>query len=123
MIPWLLAFVFTQAIEMPIYRKGARATWAEAFGASALTHPMVWFVLPGWVRDGYVAWLAPHPSLRLDSSGQWLLMLVVVETFAVLVEAAYLAYLRRPRPLLWSLVANASSAGLGLLCRRIFGYP
>jgi hypothetical protein len=123
MLAWLIAFAFTQAVEMPIYVRGARATWAEAFGASALTHPMVWFVIPGWVDAAYLAWLAPHPSLQLAASGRWWLMLVVAETFAVLAEAGYLAYLRRPRPLVWSLVANASSATLGLLCRRIFGYP
>jgi hypothetical protein len=123
MIDWLLAFAFTQAIEMPIYRRWAKTTWAQGFGASALTHPFVWFVIPGLVDRAYLAWLAPTPSLRLGDFGRYALMVAVAETFAVVAEALYLAYLDRRRPLLWALVANATSASLGLLSRHLFGVP
>ncbi len=123
MIDWLVAFVFTQAVEMPIYRRWAGATWAQGFGATALTHPFVWFVIPGLVDRAYLAWLAPVPSLRLDDFGRYALMVAVAETFAVVAESLYLAYLARPRPLLWAFAANCASASLGLICRKLFGVP
>src|SRR5262249_7561235 len=79
---WLSAFAFTQAVEVPIYIFGLGIDGAEdatvarraaiGFGASALTHPIVWFVIPG---------LLPWASY-------WS-MVAVAETFAVLVEALY----------------------------------
>ena len=123
---WLAAFVFTQAIEVPIYALAQRAihpsndgvaspatgasVWAWrlalAFGASALTHPIVWFVLPPTAQ-----WL-----------GYWGYV-ALAEAFAVLAEAAYFRALGVPRALAWSLGANAASAGLGLTSRAIFGVP
>ncbi len=123
---WLAAFAFTQAIEVPIYALAQRtihpsndgvaspatgaSVWAWrlalAFGASALTHPIVWFVLPPtsqWL--GYWGYVA------------------LAEAFAVLAEAAYFRALGLRRSLLWSLGANAASAGLGLTSRAIFGVP
>jgi ABC-type Co2+ transport system permease subunit len=117
---WLGAFAFTQAIEMPIWtyalaRQRRLAAdeepwplWlcvAVAFGASAVTHPVVWFVIPRWAPGGYVA------------------MVVQAEAFAVLVEAGYTGLLGLRRSLAWSLLANAASAGLGLLSREVFGWP
>ena len=43
---WAFAFVFTQIIEVPIYMRGLRVGPLKAFGASALTHRVVWFVIP-----------------------------------------------------------------------------
>lgn len=120
---WLVAFLFTQAVEIPIYVKGARTTAAQGFGATALTHPFVWFVIPGLAERLYLAVLAPHASLRLGDTGRYVMMVAIAETFAVVAEALYLRYLERPRPLLWAFVANAASASLGLLSRRIFGVP
>jgi hypothetical protein len=104
---WLRAFIFTQLIEVPIYARGLRCGIPAAFGASALTHPIVWFVIfhPRW-QAGYGT------------------KLIVAELFAWLAEAAYFRLVwRRPRALLWALVANAASLGLGLLSRRLFGGP
>jgi hypothetical protein len=104
---WLRAFLFTQIVEMPIYVRGLRCSWVAAFGASAVTHPLVWFVFfsPRWQAD-------------------YATKLVAAELFAWLAEAAYFRLLwRRPRALLWSLLANAASLGLGLLSRRLFGTP
>ena len=120
---WLDAFAFTQVVEVPVYvlamrhALGAgRARWPRtpeiqilvAFGASAITHPMVWYVIPR------VAW------------GSYAGYVIAAETFAVLVEAFYFRSLHivfSRRAFVWALVANALSAGLGSACRALFGWP
>ncbi len=117
---WLGAFFFTQIVEVPIWayalreqrRLGpGRAPWplwicvALGFGASAITHPFVWFAFPRYAPGSY-----------------WV-MVVQAEAFAVLVEAAYTRAFGLRWSLGWSLVANGASAGLGLLSRSIFGWP
>lgn len=104
-LAWLAAFAFTQAIEVPVYRRGG-CSWRGAFAASALTHPVVWFVIFPGLPVGYVEKVA------------------VAEVFAVLVEALWLrGALKRPRALAWSLAANGLSFGLGMLSRWLFGWP
>ena len=102
--------MFTQLVEVPIYLQvlpGNR--WKAglvAFGASALTHPVVWFVFPR---------LLPHHYLG---------MATIAELFAVGVEALYLCVWLKPwKALAASLVANGASLGLGLLSRHLFGLP
>jgi ABC-type Co2+ transport system permease subunit len=117
---WLGAFAFTQAVEVPIWayalrerRKLARGDepwpfWLCAvvgFGASAVTHPVVWFVIPQHALGGYWA------------------MVLQAEAFAVLVEAVYTGLCGLRWSLAWSLFANAASAGLGLLSREMLGWP
>ncbi len=102
---WLLAFAFTQIVEVPIYRIPLQGRTWVAFGASTLTHPIVWFLFP----------MIPH-------LGYWP-MVALAEVFAVIVEAAYLRLFRTPGPLLWSLTANGASSGLGFLSRYFFGLP
>jgi hypothetical protein len=120
---WLWAFLFTQAVEVPIWvhalredrRPGrlgrGRGKWppwidvAAGFGASVITHPVVWFVIPRYAPGGYVA------------------MAMQAETFAVVVEAVYMSALGLRWALGWSLLANGASAGLGLLSRSLFGWP
>ena len=102
---WLLAFAFTQVVEVPIYRRALGGRTLVAFGASALTHPIVWFVFPELPLPGYVA------------------MVVAAETFAWLVEAAWLRAFGLERALAWSAIANAASLGLGLASRAAFGVP
>lgn len=109
-LAWLRAFVFTQLVEVPIYMRLARTTPAVAFGASAITHPILWFVIFPLMPGGFAVKLA------------------VGELFAWLGEAAYLRYVVRVEPslaraLAWSLIANAASAGLGELCRALTGLP
>jgi len=105
---WLSAFALTQALEVPIYGlalRGRRARWAWAFGASALTHPFIFLVLPRfWPGDA-------------------LTYVVFAEAVAVGGEAIYLAALRVPRSVAWALLANGVSAGVGLTCRALFGWP
>jgi hypothetical protein len=99
---WLQAFVLTQIFEVPIYLFAIRErpVWQRlliAFGASAVTHPVVWYVV---VEFGHL--------------GYWPIV-ACAEVFAVLAEAGWLWAFRVRRPLLWALTANATSFGLGLL--------
>lgn len=109
---WLEAFLFTQAVEIPIWvyalRRAARREVAEerptllaafliAFGASAVTHPIVWF--------GF-----RHLTPLI---GYWP-MVACAETFAVVVEAIYMRGEGMRRAYVWSLVANGASFGLGI---------
>jgi hypothetical protein len=114
LLPWLLAFAFTQLVEVPIYRRALDGRLLVAFGASAITHPVVWFFFP---------WLFAHWAPLEPSPAHYWTMVAAAETFAVGVEAIWLAAFGLPRALLWSLLANGSSLGLGLLSRWIFGSP
>lgn len=107
---WWTAFALTQAIEMPIYGVGSRGSgltvaWriAIAFGASAITHPVVWFVLPGPLTPmlGYWGYFA------------------VAEGFAFVAEALYLRAFDLERPWLWAFAANATSASTGLVIHAL----
>jgi hypothetical protein len=126
---WLSAFLFTQAVEIPVYvlaiRHALREGHAErprrlslqialAFGASAVTHPVVWFVIPR---------LAPSFS---SPGAAYLEYVARAETFALVVEAFYFhsfRVVRMPRALVWSLLANGLSASAGFLSRSLFGWP
>jgi hypothetical protein len=103
---WAVAFLFTQMVEVPIYAVSLRVRLLAAFGASAITHPVLWFAI--------------FPHLHLP----YVWLIVIGECFAVLVEGAYFAFLlRRRRALLWSLVANAASFATGMVSRWLFGIP
>lgn len=103
---WLRAFVLTQAVEVPIYRYGYGAPLRLAFTASAITHPVVWLVFFGP--------LGPGPAVTYEER------LVAAELFAWLTEAVFLHLTtRRPRPLVFALVANAASVIAGLTVRAI----
>ncbi len=104
---YLLAFCFTQAIEIPIYVAALDCGFLAAFGASLLTHPIVWFVIfdPRW-----------HLGYAFTT--------LVAELFAWLVEAAYFGWwLRYRRALTVTFMANLASLLVGLVCRRLFGVP
>ena len=104
---WLVAFVFTQIVEVPIYRRTLGVGFVAAFGASAITHPVVWLFLVGHL------WHAA-----------WAKQVLVVELAAWLVEAGYFRFGFGCRStLLWSFVANAASFSLGLAARALFGWP
>lgn len=118
MTAWLWAFLLTEAVEVPIYLRALLArddpqrafdrllpAALVAFGASALTHPIVWFVMPQLIPNNYA------------------LMVAVAETFAVLAEAAWLRAFGLRRALWWALFANAASVLVGLGLRRTFGFP
>ncbi len=108
MTRWLAAFALTQLVEVPFYvlafrKKEPRVArrFAIAFAASAITHPIVWFVFPRVVRP-------------------YLVMLVCAEAFAVIAEAAWFRRFEMPRPLFWAVVANATSVGVGFALRALW---
>lgn len=103
---WLFAFAFTQIVEVPIYRRLFRCSLLRAFGASALTHPVVWFVIfPHW-------------------DATYVVKSIGAELFAWSVESAYFAWtVGLRRAVAGAFVANAASVGLGLLSRSLFGVP
>jgi hypothetical protein len=108
MIEYAAALLLTLAIEIPI-AAGGLARWylvaprrrvLIAAGASLVTHPIVWFVLPG---------------LLVPVAGS-LGYLLVAEAFAWLTEAGIFWLAARRDPvglLLLSLVANLASFGFG----------
>ena len=103
---WFVAFFFTQLFEMPVYWKATRSL-RVGFFASAITHPVVWFVFP----------------LLMEHGVDYVPMVVLAELFAVLVEAWWLRFNGISKPLLWSLGANAFSASMGFVLRALFGFP
>ena len=109
MVNWLTAFALTQLIETPIYCAAQRGRpWPKrlgvAFGATCLSHPIVWFLIPQLFEERW--------EVRLAS-----------ETFAVASEAVWLHLLGVKRPFLWSLVANLASFGTGLGLRAMLNWP
>jgi hypothetical protein len=119
---WLWAYLFTQAVEVPIYIVGARARWDEAFMASALTHPIVWFVIPRAWQAAFRAISHSPDASGMSGAAYWVLY-VIAETFAVVAEGFYMRHLGKKNPFLWALAANASSVALGELSRFLFGVP
>ena len=105
MTAWLSAFVFTQVVEVPIYIRALGGRPLAAFGASLLTHPVVFFVFPRLWPGDYWSGVA------------------AAEAFAVGGEALYLSHLGVRRSVWWALLANGLSAGLGLGSRALFGWP
>jgi len=98
---WITAFLITEAVEAPIYLYAGRRLapwrrWLLALGASAVTHPVVWFAFP-W------------------ETASWEICLLAAETFAVVVEGGLGRLAGLPRPWIWSLVANGASVLLGLM--------
>ena len=124
MIAWLVAFVFTQCIEIPIYVRALRGRPVVAFGASAITHPIVWFVIPRmWVRS-YLSLIAWSPLFIVRAPiARYACMVLLAESFAIAVEALYLRAFDVRRAFAWSLLANGASVTLGLLSRAAFGWP
>jgi hypothetical protein len=101
---WLAAFAFTQCVEIPIYRRALDGRFWVAFGASAITHPIVWFVFP---------------LLPVSNN----VYMIIAESFAVIIEAFYMRAFGLKRAWLWSLIANGASFSLGALSHVLFGAP
>lgn len=106
---WPGAFALTQMVEVPIYARALDGRWrrrlAVAFAASAVTHPIVWFVFP---------WLWPGTIWH---------RIAAAEAFAVAVEAAWLSAFGVGRSIWWALLANAASVAVGLASQALFGWP
>lgn len=118
-----LAFALTQLVEVPIYtaalraaRPGAparrrRVRIAIAFGASALTHPLVWYLFP-LVATSLLTFLASR-HLVFSPGARTMFYGALAEGFAILAEAAYLRAFGARRPLSWSFAANTASVLVG----------
>jgi hypothetical protein len=115
LLRWALAFAFTEVVEAPIYAfaledtRPRRERWAIALAASLLTHPMVWFVFPELTQTlarGASPWLS----------------VALAETFAVLVEAAWLAAFGARLAVVLALLANGTSFTLGLFLYTYLGW-
>ncbi len=103
---WAVAFFFTQLFEMPIYWRASKSL-RVGFFASAITHPVVWFVFP----------------VLMDHGVAYAPMVVLAELFAWVVEAQWLRFNQVPRAYAWSLAANGFSLSCGLVMRSLFGFP
>jgi hypothetical protein len=104
----VVAFAFTEIVEVPIYRRMLGSGFLEALGASAVTHPLLWFVFVPAVRA--------HLSYMQYAS--------IGEALVVLLEALWFRWLfQRKGALLGSLAANGASYLLGLVAHALFGWP
>jgi hypothetical protein len=121
---WLAAFALTQVIEMPLYLRLTvpRRPWV-AFGASAWTHPLLWFAWPiAW------NWLANHaptvllPWLDGGDREAWLAT-GIAEVAIVALEALWFQGFGGRRPWRASLLANGASCGAGVLLHFTIGWP
>jgi hypothetical protein len=130
---WAAIFLFTQAVEVPLYVLVLRRSLepkpsilraaAIGFGATAITHPVVTFVIPP-VTAALFEWMAQRGIAVVWSGAfRWVVLAICCEGFAVGVEALYLMAFRLRRALLWSLAINFASASLGLCCSLAFGWP
>lgn len=122
---YLLAFALTQLLEMPIYLRALRVRPLAAFGASALTHPIVVFAMPHLWRSLYLVLHHSFAWFTLSDRGYGWGYGVLAESFAVGAEALYFWVLGIPpkKAFLWSLLANALSALTGLLLQATLGIP
>lgn len=114
---WLTAFALTQCVEMGFYVNAHRAPrprserLAIAFACSAITHPLVWFVVQPAMEIA-----AGASEVSWSATTMYWAGVLVAETFAVLTEAGFLACFGVPAALRWSLAANATSVILGFFC-------
>lgn len=112
---WLLAFALTQVCEMGIYanapgpERPLRERIAIAFGASAITHPIVWFVIT---------------PLYLPLDLDWWTMVAIAEAFAFSAEAIWMMAFGHRALVAFgaSLAANGLSFTIGLFCYEALGW-
>ena len=103
---WLLAFALTQSVEMGVYAQAharprpLRERLAIAFAASGISHPVLWFFIV--------------PVLTDDAGLRWWTTVAIGEAFAVLSETALLWAFGVRMPIVWALMANATSFLVGL---------
>lgn len=109
---WLGAFALTQAIEAPIYARWSVAgRWRAALLPSAITHPLLWFVLtPLWraLRWPLAEALGAYDPLAFDMPA-----LYVMELGIAVAEGWLLRRQGGRRPWLWAVVGNAASFAVG----------
>lgn len=109
MSAWWQAFLLTQLVEVPVYLYAGRLLPRSrrivlAVGASAVTHPVVWFVFP-WHHAPYL------PTV------------IAAELFAIATEAWLCHRAGIKHPVRWSMVANLGSLAVGTGLRALIGWP
>lgn len=107
---WFVAFLFTEVVETPLYARALRPRPLHervllGAMASALTHPLVWWIV-----------LVPFEEHRTAG-------IAVAEGFAVCAEALWLHLLGVRRAFGWALVVNATSVLAGETSRALFRWP
>lgn len=115
---WLVAYCFTHLVEMGVYvnalglsgdtARPMRERLAIAFGASAITHPLVWFAIP-------------DACYELGLSHWWTIV-AIAEAFALIAETLWLAAFGVRRAFFWSFFANGSSYLVGLFCYLVLDW-
>lgn len=103
---WLFAFTLTQAVEVPIWMRAHAKPLrtAKAFGASAITHPLLWWIfMPMW-------------------QGSYWSSVAFGEALVIAIEAAYARALGVKHPLAWSFVANLASTAVGFAVYYALGW-
>lgn len=113
---WFRAFLFTLAVEIPLFvflarrqisppiRLSLKRLVFAAASGTLVTHPLLWFVWPLVVRD-YVYYIA---------SGELLIAAIESVTFYLLARP-----IRFTRALVTSVVANGASFILGFLLHSL----
>ena len=96
-----ISFAAAALIKTAVYLQPLPRRVLAALLATAITHPIVWFIFPR-------VWPAGHVET----------MVLCSQIFAVAIEGAYLASFSVKRPLVWALMANALSFCAALLLRR-----
>lgn len=104
---WIMAFTLTQVIEITaglLFWKDREVSVFRKigilFGASLITHPMVWFIFPQIREEGGYSY------------GEYLLM---AESYAYSVEALYYYAFRIKHPIWLSVIANSCSFLTGVI--------
>jgi hypothetical protein len=78
---------------------------------------------PNWLAGRVLSLAGPGALVNDDGSFTYSTYLVIAELYAWLFEAAYARGLGLKRAVLWSLLANGGSLGLGELTRYLWGWP
>lgn len=115
---WLLSFAFTEVVEVPVYRTLLRTSVFRAFVPSALTHPVIWFVIFPNLHASYVAKGCLSEAFAVGVEACLCFLMLRQSRFAIAKRSAVWL-----RALAISTLANGLSVGLGLLSRSLFGVP
>ncbi len=144
-LDWLRSFVFTMAVEVPVfvwmarsYRASPRVTLRRAALAGAwgtcMTHPVLWFLWPGLYVATLGLLLAPESLTQeygrqaiyfvMDPAHVFWSGVAIAELLIACIESVTFWLVARPIPLsravAASFLANAASYGLGQLVRYLW---
>jgi len=123
---WIVAFTLTQCVECFLYVRVFRVRLWVAFAASTITHPIVVFVIPKLWAMAYLALIGAFAPRTLSPDAYFVIYGALAETFAIAVEAAWLAWRARfglRKAFVVSLLTNVASSSVGGLCFLVTGWP